>query len=88
MSPGVVEQVRKLAGDVDGVVAIDKCRVRKLGLHLALDIHVVVDGESTVRRGHTIAHEVEARLRSSQHRINDVVVHVEPDDPNRLAGED
>ena len=42
------------------------------------DIHVVVDGELSVRRGHDIAHEVKDRLLTSPHRINDVTVHVEP----------
>lgn len=78
VAPEVVAAVRALAGDVPGVVAIDKCRIRKSGLHLALDIHVVVDGDWTVRRGHEIAHEVKDRLMASPHRINDVVVHIEP----------
>ncbi len=78
VSPEVVAQVRRLAGDVKGVLAIEKCRIRKSGLHLALDIHVVVDGDLSVRRGHDIAHEVKDRLLQSQHRINDVTVHVEP----------
>jgi cation diffusion facilitator family transporter len=78
VSPIVVEQVREIAGNVDGVVEIEKCRVRKVGLHLALDIHVVVNGDLPVRRGHQIAHEVEAKLRNSQYPINDVVVHIEP----------
>ena len=81
VSPEIVAAVRELAGSVDGVVEIEKCRVRKLGLHFALDIHVVVNGDLSVRRGHAIAHEVEAKLRSSQHRINDVTVHIEPDQP-------
>ena len=79
VSPDIVREVRKLAASVDGVMEIEKCRIRKSGLHLALDIHVVVDAELTVRRGHVIAHEVEAKLRSSAHRINDVTVHIEPD---------
>jgi cation diffusion facilitator family transporter len=77
-SPEVVAQVRELAAGVEGVAAIDKCRVRKSGLHLALDIHVVVDGDLTVRRGHEIAHLVKDRLLASRHRINDVTVHIEP----------
>jgi divalent metal cation (Fe/Co/Zn/Cd) transporter len=79
VSPEIVREVRKLAASVEGVLEIEKCRVRKSGLHLALDIHVVVDGHISVRRGHAIAHEVEATLRASQHRINDVTVHIEPD---------
>jgi cation diffusion facilitator family transporter len=78
VSPDVVAQVRELAATVEGVAAIDKCRIRKAGLHLALDIHVVVDGDLTVRRGHEIAHLVKDRLLASQHRINDVIVHIEP----------
>jgi cation diffusion facilitator family transporter len=79
VSPDIVRGVRELAASVDGVIEIEKCRIRKSGLHLALDIHVVVDGNLSVRRGHAIAHEVEAKLRGSQHRINDVTVHIEPD---------
>ncbi len=74
----IVAEVRALAGAVPGVVAIDKCRIRKTGLHLTLDIHVVVDGEISVRRGHDIAHLVNDRLLASPHNINDVTVHIEP----------
>jgi cation diffusion facilitator family transporter len=79
VSPHIVRAVRELAASVEGVIAIEKCRVRKIGLHLALDIHVVVDGDMSVRRGHAIAHQVVEKLRNSQHRINDVTVHIEPD---------
>lgn len=78
VSPEIVAEVRALAAGVEGVASIDKCRVRKVGLHLALDIHVVVDGNLSVWRGHEIAHLVKDRLLTSQHRINDVTVHVEP----------
>lgn len=79
VSTETVAALRKLAGEVEGVVAIEKCRVRKSGLHLALDIHVVVNGDLPVRDGHAIAHEVVAKLRASPHQVNDVIVHIEPD---------
>ncbi len=79
VAPEIVQQVRRLAAEVEGVKEIEKCRIRKSGLHLTLDIHVVVDGELTVREGHAIAHDVVQKLRDSQHRINDVTVHIEPD---------
>jgi cation diffusion facilitator family transporter len=84
VSPVVAGAVRELAAGVAGVVAIDKCRIRKIGLHLALDIHVVVDGDLSVRRGHEIAHLVKDRLLASAHRINDVTVHIEPH--SQIAG--
>lgn len=80
VAPEIVAQVRQLAGQVEGVHAIEKCRVRKAGPHLALDIHVVVDGDMSVRESHRIAHVVKDRLLASAHRINDVTVHIEPQD--------
>lgn len=78
VAPEIVAQVRQLAAQVEGVLAIEKCRVRKTGPHLALDIHVVVDGDMSVRESHRIAHVVKDRLLASAHRINDVTVHIEP----------
>jgi divalent metal cation (Fe/Co/Zn/Cd) transporter len=43
-----------------------------------MDIHVRVDGDLTVREGHEIAHQVKDQLLASQHRINDVTIHIEP----------
>ncbi len=74
----IVSRVRAVAAAVPGVVAIEKCRIRKSGLELAMDIHVIVDGDISVREGHAIAHAVKDRLLSSGHRIVDVTVHVEP----------
>ena len=82
---GLVQEIRRLAGGVDGVVGIEKCRVRKSGLGLLMDIHVVVDAETTVRRGHEIGHDVQDALYASHLPISDAVVHVEPDDLARPA---
>lgn len=75
-----MDRVRQIAAGVEGVVDIEKCRVRKTGLDLTMDIHVVVDGDISVRRGHEIAHAVKDRLLESGERIVDVTVHVEPHD--------
>lgn len=77
-SPTVVARVREIAAGVMGVRAIDKCRVRKSGLGLFVDIHVVVDGQITVHKGHAIGHDVQSSLTSSDLAIVDVVVHIEP----------
>lgn len=72
-------RVRAIAAGVDGVREIEKCRIRKSGLGLLMDIHVMVDGDLTVREGHTIAHRVKDALIASELPIHDVVVHTEPD---------
>jgi cation diffusion facilitator family transporter len=80
VSPELVHRVRSLAGDVEGVLAIEKCRVRKVGLEISMDIHVIVNGDASVRQGHAIAHAVKDRLLASGDRIVDVTVHIEPHD--------
>ena len=71
-------QIRQIAATVPGVVRIEKCRVRKSGLGLLVEIHVEVDGDLSVRRGHAIAHVVSDRLKASAHSVQHVLAHVEP----------
>jgi divalent metal cation (Fe/Co/Zn/Cd) transporter len=72
-------RLRTVAEAEPGVRFIEKCRVRKSGLALLTDIHVVVDGSISVREGHEIAHRVKDRLMASELSVRDVVVHIEPD---------
>jgi cation diffusion facilitator family transporter len=58
-------QIRQLASSVPGVVRIEKCRARKSGLGLLVEIHIEVDGTLSVQRGHEIAHQVSDHLKSS-----------------------
>jgi cation diffusion facilitator family transporter len=75
------QQIRELSSSVPGVVRVEKCRMRKSGLGLFVEIHVEVDGGLTVRRGHEIAHDVSRQLKSSPLSVQDVTVHVEPAPP-------
>ncbi len=77
-STSVIARVRELAANVEGVRATEKLRVRKSGLGLLMDIHVIVDGELSVRAGHEIAHRVKDALLASELPVEDVVVHIEP----------
>ena len=79
----IVEQVRAAAGAVPGVIEVDKCLVRKMGLEFYVDLHVGVDEEMTVRASHQIAHEVKDAIKSTNERIADVLVHIEPAATNR-----
>ena len=74
----VFENVRSTAGEVDGVAEIEKCRIRKSGLGMFVDIHVVVDGGMSVRDGHALSHEVKDRLLNKVAGMQDVLVHIEP----------
>jgi divalent metal cation (Fe/Co/Zn/Cd) transporter len=86
-SPALQGKIRKLAKSVDGVRDIEKCRVRKSGLTFYVDIHVIVDGEASVRHGHEIAHDVKNSLLRAGLDIFDVLVHIEPSSKNSPLAE-
>src|SRR5208282_3223233 len=70
-NPETEDSIRSIAGSVPGVAAIEKCRVRKSGLNLFVDIHVEVNGDMQVRKAHAIAHEVKDALMTSSLGIAD-----------------
>ncbi|HEV3416785.1 MAG TPA: cation diffusion facilitator family transporter [Pirellulales bacterium] len=76
--PEIESRIRGIARSIPDVAAIEKCRVRRSGLSLFVEIHVEVDGNLTVRRGHQIAHKVKQALLEAQLSIIDVIVHIEP----------
>ena len=79
------ERIRKVAAAVGGVLEVEKCLIRKMGLHFYVDLHVGVDGAISVRDGHDIAHEVKHAIQATDPRIADVLVHVEPAGAARSA---
>jgi cation diffusion facilitator family transporter len=83
--PLVDADVRRAAMAVDGVRALDKCIARKVGFSFYVDLHVVVDGDLSVRAGHAIAHEVQAAVRAQIPRVADVLVHIEPDQAGTVS---
>lgn len=74
----ITQGIRNEAGKVSGVIAIDLCYVRKMGVDFYVDIHVKVNGSLSVREGHAIAHAVKDRLRLTNPAIRDALVHIEP----------
>ena len=74
----IVDRVRNAAAAVPGVIEVEKCFVRKMGLSFYADLHVRVNERITVRQGHDIAHQVKRAIQQTDARIADVLVHVEP----------
>jgi cation diffusion facilitator family transporter len=74
----IEDQVRAVAASVAGVLAVEKCRIRKSGTKLFVEIHLEVDGQATVEQGHRIGGMARAALRSSTLKIADAFIHIEP----------
>jgi cation diffusion facilitator family transporter len=77
-SADIEQRVREIALATPSVAGLHVCRVRKMGLEYFVDLHVLVDGDLSVREGHNIAHAVKDGIRKQFPKINDVLIHVEP----------
>lgn len=65
------------------VKSVQTIRTRRVGPGLHVDFVIEVDGELTVRKGHEICDSVTHRLLLSGMDIIDVVVHMEPFEPEK-----
>jgi cation diffusion facilitator family transporter len=76
-----IAEVAAVAAGIDGVVDCHSVRTRGMENAVSVDLHLLVAPDTTVERGHAIAHEVEAQIRARFTEVTDVVVHVEPAEP-------
>ncbi len=76
----LVVDIRKVALTVDGVVATEKCFIRKAGMKFHIDLHATVDANITVKHGHDIAHALKDTLREKIPQLGHVLIHIEPND--------
>jgi cation diffusion facilitator family transporter len=83
VDPALMEFIMETSKACEGVRGIDKVWVRKLGMRLMVDMHIVVDPDISVQEGHRLAHEVKDRLQRELPQVRDVMVHVEPFDEER-----
>jgi cation diffusion facilitator family transporter len=71
-------EIRAVASRIPGVEGVEKCFVRKMGYHYYVDMHLEVDPQMTVQKGHEIAHQVKDHIRAQLPAVHDVLVHIEP----------
>ena len=76
--PEIEAQIRDIAQHVEGVIDVEKCRVRQSGPEYFIELHIEVDGKISVYKGHEIAHQVKDALTHSDLKVIDAVIHVEP----------
>jgi cation diffusion facilitator family transporter len=74
----VRRRIRDIACSIPSVLQVHDIRTRYIGTSIQADLHVIVDGNLTVREGHDIARAVEVRLIQDIGEVVDVIVHVEP----------
>jgi cation diffusion facilitator family transporter len=74
----LVEEIKRISLGVDGIINTEKCFVRKAGINYFVDLHAVVDGSISVKRGHEIAHVLKDTLQKNIPQLENVLIHIEP----------
>jgi len=76
----LIDVIRKVSLQVDGIVFTEKCFIRKAGMKYHVDLHAVVNGNITVKEGHDISHILKDTLRKEIPELGHVLIHIEPYD--------
>ena len=77
--PDEVEQeMLRLAASVPGVEEPHDLRTRRIGSHYAIELHILMDADISLRQAHDKASEVEDLLKKHYGEETHVIVHVEP----------
>lgn len=85
-----VEGIRSTIMSVDGVSDLHLLRTRRMGARALVDVHLLLSNpRSSVSEGHQISETVRARLIRRIEDVEDVTVHIDPEDdehaqPGRL----
>ncbi|MBL8889521.1 MAG: cation transporter [Planctomycetaceae bacterium] len=77
-SDEMARDVRRIAGQVEGVCEIEKVYVRKSGSGYHVDMHLHVSPDLSIRVAHALAGKVKAVLQQALPNLVSVLIHVEP----------
>ncbi|WP_348810636.1 cation diffusion facilitator family transporter [Flavobacterium maritimum] len=78
LNDDLIEEIRKVSHEVEGIIDTEKCFIRKSGMKYHVDLHARVDANITVKEGHDLAHLLKDTLRREIPELGHVLIHVEP----------
>jgi len=81
----VLDRIKTVTLEVEGIKAIDDLRVHRRGSTFTIDMEIAVGGKLTVEQGHGVAAEVKSRLTNEIEHVHDVMVHVNPYQPEQIS---
>ena len=80
LEPDTVDAIKEHILNVDGVLECHMLRTRRMSHNALVDVHILVDSKLSVSEGHQISEAVEYSLITNFDDINDVTVHIDPED--------
>ncbi|GIZ14579.1 cation transporter [Capnocytophaga catalasegens] len=72
-------RIYEISKEVEGIIGIEKCHIRKVGMRYCVDLHVIVNGDISVKEGHDLAHILQHTLYKRVDTLTSVFIHIEPD---------
>ena len=86
LDPEQVEEIRGALMEIDGVRDLHLLRTRQMGPKSLVDVHILLDDPKlSVSEGHQISETARADLIRKFHDIEDVTVHIDPEDDEEIA---
>ena len=79
LDPEIVEQIKAKILENEDVLEMHMLRTRRMGHTALVDVHILVQPKLSVSEGHHISEDVEKSLKASFEEINDVTVHIDPE---------
>jgi len=77
----ILSDIENIAKNVEHVREVHNIRMRKLGPYLIGDMHVVVDGDMSVREADQIATQIEEQVKQEFDEVTEIKVRIEPYKP-------
>jgi len=84
LEPEVLSAIKQKIKQVHGVEELHMLRSRRMGHNALVDVHILVDSKLSVSEGHQISEAVEYALVNNFDDINDVTVHIDPEDDEHV----
>jgi len=85
LEPEVIENIKLTILAIDDVRHLHMLRSRRMGHNALVDVHIQVSPKLSVSEGHHIAELVEYTIKDKFDEINDVTVHIDPEDDEAAA---
>ncbi|RLB51059.1 MAG: hypothetical protein DRJ42_17615 [Deltaproteobacteria bacterium] len=85
----ILEELSSGIRALPGVRSLHQLRARQMGPNLLVDLHIEVDGATTVSDGHEVAERVRRFIEEKKSNVTEVLVHVDPEpegDAREAAG--
>ena len=85
LDPEQVTEIKQAILEIDGVEELHMLRTRRMGGEALVDVHILVAPKVSVSEGHYISESVRQTLVKKFDVIQDVLVHIDPEDDSEMV---